>query len=305
MRITQKRKRSSYGSNRATKRRRFKRTYRRRRGRVNIVASSRQGGSRNPFQIRKKRTRKSTLRKELYRQTQFKTHYKTVNVTSNSVVTPNNVTQQQGFIQSVFDSSAGNEFWHSAGGLQDPSFGEVPSFAGAGIANDPVTCILRGGRMWMSITNPQITADVTSGQPEIQDNVQVRVQLIWPKQVARNFDDTVTSNTFQSWIGGGALAWNTAARPIGLSLQDMPDYNEYLYPPVLDKSFLLQPGDTYQLYHKILPTKIDCGVFKDGGGWFPYWNVTVHQVANVLAGGVTCTLQTGFNMSFSVADTLT
>ena len=99
-----------------------------------------------------------------------------------------------------------------------------------------VNLVIRGGRLFVIIANPGLT-----------DTIRVRVQLCFAKQQQKNSTDTVISNTFQDW----AVTVTTGPRPISWSIVDAPDYSEYLYPPVMDKSIDLKPGDDTTMIHKL------------------------------------------------------
>lgn len=307
-RISRKRKIVRHGSRAiVAKRRRMAVSRFRRRGRSVTTQTSRQEFGSNPFRFRGRKLRKSVYRRALYNSTRFKTHYRTVLATTDSLGTPNNVTTLNPYIVPALSTINLSEFWHSAGGLQDPSFGEVPSFAGATNANDPISVILRGGRLW-------ITTSLSLGSV---DTCKVRLQLIFPKQQVRNESDTNTSNTLgvpgsaNGWIGttginlfGPGVGGGTA-RPIGWDLTQAPDYQQYFYAPVVDKSFDLKAGDSMTTFFKIKPVKIDVASFKDGQGYTPYWVVYAGQDNNSNGASETFVVTIGHNMSFAVGDTLT
>lgn len=243
----------------------------------------------------------------MWRETRYKTHYRSILSVFDTTATPNNTTSLIPYVSNIFTQVAGAEFWHTAGGLQDPSFGEIPSFAGAGITNDPVTIIMRGGRIW-------ITTSLGLGAV---DTVKVRVQIAFPKAQLRTYDDAGNNNTLgipgaaNGWLGTAAINVNGPAyalgtpRPSGWDLTCAPDYNQYFYKPILDKAFDLKAGDDYTVYWKVKPVKIDVGPFKDGQGWFPYVFIYPEQQNNSNGAAETIAIKIGFNVSFAVADTLT
>lgn len=199
------------------------------------------------------------------------------------------------------------EFWHTAGGLQDPSFGEVPNWGtAASEAFDPISIILRGGRLFL-------TTSLGLGGV---DTCKMRVQLIFARQQNRNVFDNAASNTLGvtgaagGYIGttgvdlSGAGYTTGTARPLGWDLQQAPDFEQYFYKPVLDRSYVLKAGDSFSTYWTVKPVKIDVGPFKDGGQYNPLWLVYISQDNNSNAAIETVTITVGHNMSFSVGDTL-
>jgi len=191
----------------------------------------------------------------------------------------------------ALNTASGSEFWKTAGGLQDPSFGVTPNWSaapGAGVF-DPIRTVIRGGRLWCSVSNPDLT-----------DILTVKVQLMFLKSQIRNAADTAVSNTYVDWENAIIAA---GARPFGWNIFDAPDASEYLYPPVIDKTIDLQPGQESTIAWKIKPVKLDCRAFQNGGGsWMPVWFVYVGQRINNSAGGITSNILCGHNLSFTVTD---
>lgn len=279
-----------------------------RRRRSVFSQSSRQLNSSNPFAFRSKKLSKKAYRRALYNATRFKTHYRTVFAATDTQPTPNNVTFITATAYAALSTLSLSEFWHSTtGGLQDPSFGEVPSWAGATDANDPLTIILRGGRLWMTCSLGLGTVDTC----------KIRVQLVFAKQGSRNVTDTAASNTVGipgaagGWLGTTGINVNGAGfttgttRPIGWDISQAPDFEEYFYKPVVDRSMDLKAGDAVTVYWKVKPVKIDVGPFKDGACYAPYWFVYLGQDNNSNAALENVVTTLGHNMSFAVGDTLT
>lgn len=272
-----------------------------------ITQTSRQLLGSNPFRFRGRKLRKSAYRRNLFNITRFKTHFRTVNAASDAVGTPNSVVAVAPFMTFALSNVLGTEFWHTNGGLQDPSFGEVPSWAAANEAADPLTIILRGGRLWLT----------TSLNVGTVDTCKIRVQLIFTKNQSRNFADGANSNTLgvpgtvDGYVGtaginlyGPGFGAGTN-RPIGWDISQAPDFEQYFYKPVLDRSYDLKAGDSMTTFWKVKPVKIDVGPFKDGAGYCPIWFVYVGQDNNSNAASETVTVVKGHNMSFAVGDTLT
>lgn len=283
---------------------------RRPRRRNAVSQSSRQLNSSNPFQFRSKKLSKRAYRRALYNSTRFKTHYRTVFATTDAITTPNNTTSVTPYVVPALSTVSLSEFWHSAAGFQDPSFGEVPSWAGATDANDPLTIILRGGRLFVTLSLNLGTVDTC----------KIRVQLIFAKSQTRNAFDTGISNTLgqpaaagspNGWLGptginlnGPGVATGTA-RPLGWDISQAPDFEQYLYKPIVDRSMDLKAGDSITMFWKVKPVKIDVGPFKDGSNYAPFWFIYVAQDNNSNAATESVTMTQGHNMAFAVGDTLT
>lgn len=244
----------------------------------------------NAFKYRSKKLSKKRWRNLLWNETLSQQHYKTVINSLQAVNTPTGTTQLGVTGLNALSSVTGSEFWKTTGGLQDPGFGIIPPWGGASGTGvpEPLTIVIRGGRIFCNIVNNSAT-----------DTVNVRVQLVFPKQQLRSFDDSVTSNTYSAWIA--AIAG--VARPYSWSLQDAPDYSEYLHPPVIDKTMDLKPGDDLNIFWKVRVTKIDADAFKRSGGWFPQWIVYCNQRNDVTVGANTLACDIGHNMSFAMTST--
>lgn len=273
------------------KRRRFVR--RRRFGTSRALGfNSRSLRASNIFAPRARKLRKRALRRLLWRETLTSEHYKSISSDNSAVLnTPTNTGQINWIRRDALNHTAGNEFWKTAGGCQDPSFGVVTNWMaapGAGIF-DPVRAVIRGGRLWISLANPDPV-----------DTVQVRVQLAFIRQQQRNAADGAASNTYVDWenaiIAGGS-------RPFGWQIFEVPDASEYIYRPVLDKTFDLKASDDVFIAWKIKPVKLDCRQFQNGGGsWFPMWFIYAGQRINNTVGAVTMNVLHGHNLSFAVTD---
>lgn len=291
MRVLHKRKRSNGMPLRAFKRRR--RVVRRgRRSRAGFATTSRALSANTAFKPKARKLRKSTWRKYLWRDTLQMAHYRTIRSQQQTIVTPNDVVGMNYSLITALDQTTGSEFWKSAGGAMDPSFGQTPQFmnangAGPPVGFDPVGLVLRGGRLWMTVACQD------------GDSCTARIQLIFLKQQFRDTNDAGGSNTFQTWF---TAITAFGARPKSWDIQTAPDYETFMYKPVIDKTVQLQQGQTVTVYFKVKPTKIDVEPFKVGGGWYPVWLVYYGQDMNVVTGAATAQLSYGHNMSFSVTD---
>jgi len=294
-----------YGGSRMVAKRRRLVTRNRRRSSV-ITQTTRQLRGSNPFAFRGRKLSRKAYRIALFNATRFKTHFRSVFASSDALGTPNNVVDCSPYAVRALTGAATLEFWRTAGGLQDPSFGEVPAWATLATA-DPITIILRGGRLFLTTSLPLGSVDA----------VKVRVQLIFCRQQRRNVGDTAFSTTIGEpgvaggWLGTTGINLNGpgygagAVRPLGWDIMQAPDAAQYLFRPVLDRSFDLKAGDSMSTFWKIKPYKMDVGIFKDDGGYAPMWFVYVTQDNNSNALSETVTVVAGHNLAFSVGDTLT
>lgn len=273
-----------------------------------ITQTNRQLNGTNPFAFRSRKLRKTAYRRALWNETRFKTHFRSTLAFSDLLGTPNNINQLSAYCVSALSNVSGSEFWHTTGGLQDPSFGEVPSWApSVSEAADPLTVIIRGGRFFCTLSLPNASPI---------DTCKVRVQLIFAKQQPRNVFDGAISNTLGAtgvaggYIGTTGINLNGpgyglgTSRFFGWSLEQAPDFEQYFLPPVLDRSFDLKAGDSMSVFKKIKPVKIDVGPFKDGGCYCPFWLVYVSQDNNNDGVSETVSICYGHSLSFSVSDTL-
>jgi len=288
-----KRKRSSMPSWGGKKRRttRYKRygNKGRRTGRRTLAYSSRSTVPANAFKPQGRKLSTRRWRNVLWRDTLAMQHYRTVLSNAITAVTPAGIITQNINFTNALDQAANNEFWKIGGGMQDSGLSFIPLWAQPLAAGIPelVNLVIRGGRLFVIIANPGLT-----------DTIRVRVQLCFAKQQQKNSTDTVISNTFQDW----AVTVTTGPRPISWSIVDAPDYSEYLYPPVMDKSIDLKPGDDATMIHKLRVKKIDCDQFRRGAGWFPYWFISSSQTVDNTGGGQPFNVIIGHNMSFAVTD---
>jgi len=291
MRTHQKRKRSS-GPLGFVKRRRLIRKRRfQRRNRPGFSTISRSLNANTAFKPRARKLKKSVWRRMLWRDTLQQAHYRSIFARTAALVTPNDIINLNWTPLECLVSSA-PEFWKTAGGTQDPSFGVVPQWANANgvgppVGFDPIGLVIRGGRLWCTLA-------CTDG-----DSLTVRMQLVFAKQQSRDTTDAAVSNTLQAYINALTAA---GSRPKSWDITTQPDYEEYFYKPVIDKTVQLQQGQTITTYYKLKPTKIDVAVFQRAGGWFPYWIVYAAQDMNVVGAGATTALTFGHNLSFAVTD---
>lgn len=267
---------------------------RRRKGKRSSNASytSRQLNASNGFKMQARKVSKSAWRRKLWNATDMMQHFRSIFLFTNNPATPAGVTGINLNLISAFSEVDATTFWKSAAGAQDPSFGQRPTWMnppGAGVP-EPINIVIRGGRIWATVANPSTT-----------DTINVRIQLAFPKQQLMNTTDTATGTTIDPYItaivGGNPRPWSW-------DMQSAPDYQEYFYAPVMDKTFDLKPGDDAMFMHKVKVNKIDTAAFKRGAGYFPWWIIYTGQRVDTTAGAQAVTLQTGHNISFAVLDTL-
>jgi len=218
-------------------------------------------------------------------------HYRSIFNVNTALQTPANITQVSLNLLEVFDETAGSQFWKTAGGARDPGFGNRPTWMNApGIGvPEPSTIVVRGGRVFINIANPGTV-----------DTITARIQMAFVKSQTRNRDDNNFSNTLGDYI----TAIVSGSKPFTYDITSEPDYSEYFYKPVVDKSFELKALDSFMITFKLKTMKIDADVFNRGSGWFPYWIITLGQRVDITAGAATLNVVNGHNLSFAMMDTL-
>lgn len=288
MRTHQKRKRAS-GPRHVKRRRIFKRRFRTK----NKAFTSRDLHVSNAFAFRGRKLKPKAYGRMLWRNTMLDAHNRSEFATAGTLVTPNNLTQLNWAVVPAFLNAAGSEFWKTAGGAQDPSFGVTPQWmnpngAGPPVGFDPLTIVIRGGRIWVKIASTSTF-----------DAVTCQIQLAFVKGALRNTTNAAASNTVQDYITALLAA---GARPLFWLPNSAPDWNEYFHEPIMTKSITLHPAQTATIVHTIKPHKIDISQFQRGGGWFPMFFVTCSQDTNTNGAAETLDISNGHSIGFSVTD---
>lgn len=262
-----------------------------RRSRSTMAYSSRSLGVAKAFNPTARKISKRRFRSYLWRDSLMSTHYRSVLSFGSTMNTSAGTNSLAWTSISAMDNTPLQTFWKTLGGFQDPSYGITPDWAnapGAGIP-EPTTIIIRGGRLFCTVANPSLT-----------ETINCRVQLVYIKGQLRNQNNTAASNTVTAYLTDIAAA---GARPISWSVQMSPDYHEYLYLPVMDRSIDLKPGDDVMMIHKLKVSKVDVQPFLRGSGMFPIWIIYAGQRIDNTIGAQVLNVNTGYNLSFSVMDT--
>jgi len=193
-----------------------------------------------------KRSHKA-YRRALWNNTLTSEKFKSVRAQTTTTTTPASATTESILITSVFDEA--NPPWTATGGNQSSRFGTA---AGSG---SPEAVVFRGGIMHWTIHNNST------------DNINVRYQLVWPKQQFMRADDTVSTNVpLRDYI----IFLTSTPLPIGQTLQSLPDYPEYFHQPVIDKEVIIRQGEACKESKKIKLKRIDAEKMNRGLGCFPY-----------------------------------
>lgn len=269
----------------------------RRKGRKTSSYSTRSTGASGAFTHRGRKLSKRSWRNALWRQTLVRPHYKSINASLTTFNTPVAITDvTAGMLPClpVGGTKSDLAFWKVNTSInQNVQFYQIET-AGTSLSNwaglgndDPVECIIRGGRYYINI-NCNST----------NDPVNVRVQLAFSKTSRRTPGGT-TGNTQESWVG---TVDSFSPKPLTWTYDTQPDYSEYFHPPVLDRVFRLLPGEDMSIVKSIKPVRIHCHQHRDQGGWYPYWFVYCSQSATNVAGVATVGFVTGYNLSFSVVE---
>jgi len=281
-------------SPRLFKRRRLNRPYARsinRRSSSTFGYSTRTETPSNPFTYSGTLLGKKQYRNLLWNASLLKQHYHSILMSSRTLTTPTGTITATVDSVGALNESAGAQFWKTVGGAMDSGFGDRPTWMnapGVGVP-EPVTIIIRGGRLFTQIASLSTT-----------DTIKVRCQLAFTKSQLRNTTDTASSNTLTDWLTNVSAT----SRPISWTVTDMPDYLEYMHPPVLDRQMDLKPADDFMITYKIKPAKIDADAFDRGSGWYPMWFFYVSQTIDTTVGTNAVAVNFGHNLSFAMMDTL-
>jgi len=260
------------------------------RSRKNVSYTSRNNAavsirSRRPLTARKRRQ----FRNALWTASSLKQKYRSIIQTAGNFtagVATSSVLAVFGFQNAIEQT---NEFWTAAGGLQAISFQDVNPIATPTLV--PKTIFLRGG---------MITWNFTS-RPDNQDAILCRVQLVYMKGQQRNITDTGSGDA-RLWLD--RMVTNFGTLPIGMTVEDMADFDQYFHRPILDKEVLLRPGESMKLNHKLRAKRIDADAFTRGTGCFPVWfTYRSQQSVGIVDGAETVNMTWGHNISFTVEDT--
>jgi len=250
--------------------RRYARRYRSRaqRGRSTAFTTKSQGAY-NDQVFRARRLSKAAWRRTLYRETQTKTHYRSVYTTSTIVATtPVGMTGQSfKFLQCWINYSTSAKFYESGAGAFHPdrSVG-VPTF-------DPSSIVVRGGLVKLNCTCDQINVNP----------VRCRMWLVWATTdpIAQQVTDLTTGT-----------------KPLMYRPNDQPDFMFQFGRIMAYREAMLLPNEGVEMSYRLKPMKIDLTQITAGGN-LPYFIVAVSQMndQNVTAETVACNVS--HSMSFS------
>jgi len=216
-------------------------------------------------------------RRQLWNFSSIQTKFRSIFTSSSVITTPLSTLQQTITVAQLLSETT--PFWTAAGGNQSVRFGVA-----AGSAN-PDSVIIRGGVHEVTVTN------IPAG-----DNIRVRYQFIMPKQQLRNVTDTANTAPANDWL----VAIPPTTTAIGSTIQDLPDYNEYFYPPYLDKEVIIRPGEAVKEIRKIRLRKVDADAFARGITGFPYLILYMNGTTDALAD--TARLTITHNLTYTIPD---
>lgn len=223
-----------------------------------------------------RRPNKKSWNKKLRYITDLSTHHKATHVMNAvSTATPAVVGQQTIGILSMLDEA--NPFWTAGGGLQPDSFGGGVATFGTD------TYVIRGGKSYLSISNP--IANVC---------MLFRIQVVYPKQQVTQASSHVTTNVPMIDYINAITAGTTV---IHTPIQDFADYSEYFWPAVLDKEVLLQAGESVQFEYKLPIKKVNADAFQRGIDFYPYYVLYFANIQSAVAESVVV-IQT-YDLSFA------
>jgi len=233
----------------------------RRRGGNQITDKSNYAGSVIPYKS-KRRMRPRAYRSMLYRTTQFKNHYRTINCVFDSigaVVNSSTTADVHGFASINY----GTDFWLPAGGAQ-------PIDAGSGGGGASEAIVIRGGVCTLEVSSEKL-----------EDNVKVKLWAVWTNA---NPDNTI--------IPGGT------PHKIGWDPTVTPEFNQ-LGRLVFAKEFHLQGGGCWKQGFRVRPQKIDVNSHHKNGSMLVFYIVAYETTGNFLGVPAVVNVRSTYNMSFS------
>lgn len=243
------RKRRRAFPNTFTRNVRFRRRFVRRRfrrGRTQGI-TNRMSAASSIGRFRTRRTRPSVFRRRLWRDTEDKSHYRSVGAATTPVTTPVGLGQPM-TTATLTVITPGNAFWTAAGGAQSEDTGvAVPSFIG--------DIILRGGVSRLCVANRTSATEVTP-----TDNVRVTIFTVWTKPSIAGF-------AFPATV---PISWDPSV---------FPDFQRYGKVIGKKEAILSASGDSVEVYFRHKVQRIDQAVFNLGGSRLN-WFVLVSETTN-------------------------
>lgn len=268
------------GRKRYTQRKRFKSAGRRKYGRRGTDISTRTLAARTVGQRRSRMLPRRAWRSLLWKDTLPLQKYKAIlsaNQTFNTIATGGS---EASYVVETMDNS--QPFWTGAGGLLPvTNGGTVPVLS-------PYKLVVRGGSIWISLTN----------NPESTDDVEVTVQWVYPRQQTTRYNSlTRTNNPLTDWIAG----WLAGTYPLGVRAQNIADYEQYFHPPMREKTIILKPGDSFRDSINLRIKRIDSESFQNGFDQFARVFIYCRNMYSTTS-VMTIHGQNGYNVSFCVVD---
>lgn len=245
------------------------------------VYSSRSLNPRDSRVKRGKKLSKRAWRNLLWRNTLTSTKYKSTLTTANTQSTPVGSITKSVVIYNALSDVATNEFYRVGGGLQDINFGITPN-----LGVDLSSVVIRGGIIQCNIC----------ATPSNTDAVIVNVELRRSKQNRRNAEDNANSNTLVNYV----TAVQATNRNLTWTLDDHPDNQEYFSKTYLNKTMVLQPGQMFDVTHRLRVEKWDTVEFERGMKHF-YWIVMVSQVVDLLGVAEGLNINLSHDLSFAAS----
>lgn len=236
----------------------------RRRGRRTCTYTSAQDGRPRAVGFRNKKISRSSWKSALWRDTRFKTHYRSILDRVSTVAMPTDTRSAVFAFSPVHGDLA---FWSVNGGLQPINVGEnIPEF------RDDLT--IRGGMGSITFTNL-----------DNADPVRVKLYLVW----------TIASPDF-SVIPADQSVITLSAQSIDPTV--LPDF-EKVGKVLRGYDILLLPGQRPVTFWQRMPVqKLDQAVFQTSGGKRYWWFYFASQVSNIDSVNNTLRVQFGHNLSF-------
>lgn len=209
--------------------------------RRNTMSLTTQKGSGSALGFRSRRIRPRTFRRMIYRDTLFKTHYRSVFANTFVVSTPAATQTSTVSTFSMLQPTAGSLFWTLAGGARGVDTGvAVPDFAG--------DVILRGGKCGITIANAS------------DDNIKYTMYYFWTNDDPDLGLIPVTES----------IAWDPSVTA---------DFSTRVGKIIWQQTVQLEPGQSYSFERRLKCQKIDQARFAVQGR-VPHLVIKMSNVSN-------------------------
>lgn len=214
--------------------------------------------------FRTRRIRPSTFRRNLWRSTQDKSHYRSVGAATAVAGTPATVKTDATLVV----VSPGSAFWTAAGGAQPEDTGvAVPTFIG--------DIVLRGGVSRLCVANRTVAAEVTP-----TDNVRVTIFTVWTNKDVPGF----------AFPGTVPISWDPSV---------FPDFQRHGRVIGKKEAILSAGGDSVEVYFRHRIQRIDQNVHNNLGSRLQWFILLSETTNSDVAAAEVIDITNSINYSFT------